>query len=681
METNIRLSREEIIRKMQFLEEVKISLKKVFFGIDDIIDSIIETISPWFITPKLQERPLIINLWGMTGTGKTSLVVKLAELLGMADKLFQYDLSTNNFGIRLFNEMNRLGDRSAGETFIILLDEFQNARTIDNEKNEKEPSEMKAIWSLIDSGKLLYSPLSSKDSRGSICGFRDRIASCITEGITIKDGKFVGNEEIYNVIMSIDGDNSSVFTENNIWLVWQFYPNYGYYELLKMLSSFNETDLLTFLDVLFKKALSQTNIDASKALVFITGNLDEAFNMNSELNPDIDPDTYRESTLKITIPEIKKALQSRFRNEQISRLGNIHYIYPALGSREYKAIIRHKLESISDQFLKETNIRIIFDPSIEVLVFEEGVYPVQGTRPLFSTIYNLVNTKLSKFIVDFYQCDSGEVDSIEVSYKNRIMQGKATYECKIIGIKEYDCSTDLSKLRENKQDDSQAITSVHEAGHTVLSIVLLRRIPELIRSRTAGVNTGGFVSGNIFDDTVVKDEVIKRMAILLGGMTAEQFIFGESLFTSGSASDIRKATNFGLEIAKTSGFASVPVNSKITESNTNFFFHENAEEIEAEVLKWIIDAKELAVSTLKTNETFLMSLSEALFDKSILTKGELEIYTRRFFSDFSEKQLICNGSKGEYVEILQTRARKLKEVSYNRNRIDTGFSDLVAYSE
>ncbi len=262
-----------------------------------------------------------------------------------------------------------------------------------------------------------------------------------------------------------------------------------------------------------------------------------------------------------------------------------------------------------------------------------------------------------------------------------VMQGKATFKNGFIGMKGYDCSTELSKLRENKQDDSQAITSVHEAGHAVLSIILLNRIPELIRSRTAGVNTGGFVSGNLFDGTIVKTDVIKRMAILLGGMTAEQFIFGESMLTGGSSSDIRKATTFGLEIAKTCGFSSIPTYYTFAEPSTNYYFHQAEEQIESEVAKWIIEAKRLALATLQNNESFLLSVGDSLFDKSIMTREELELHTRKFFPDFIEKQLISNGSKGDYVRILQKRAKELKAEQKEISCFSSDSADLVAYGE
>ena len=63
-----------IIEKRERLEKVRIALKKDFIGLDSVIDEMVDLIEPWYLFPELQFRPLVINLWGMTGVGKTDLV-------------------------------------------------------------------------------------------------------------------------------------------------------------------------------------------------------------------------------------------------------------------------------------------------------------------------------------------------------------------------------------------------------------------------------------------------------------------------------------------------------------------------------------------------------------------------------------------------------------------------------
>ncbi|MCB0472773.1 MAG: hypothetical protein KDC56_06915, partial [Flavobacteriaceae bacterium] len=57
----------EIIEKQQILDNTKQILKKEFIGIDHIIDEVVDAISSWYLFPDFQEKPVIINLWGLTG--------------------------------------------------------------------------------------------------------------------------------------------------------------------------------------------------------------------------------------------------------------------------------------------------------------------------------------------------------------------------------------------------------------------------------------------------------------------------------------------------------------------------------------------------------------------------------------------------------------------------------------
>ena len=66
--------RDEILKKEKLLNYAKEKLKQEFVGIDKVIDEVIDSISSWFLFPHIQERPVVVSLWGLTGTGKTELV-------------------------------------------------------------------------------------------------------------------------------------------------------------------------------------------------------------------------------------------------------------------------------------------------------------------------------------------------------------------------------------------------------------------------------------------------------------------------------------------------------------------------------------------------------------------------------------------------------------------------------
>jgi len=124
----------EIINRKKKLQEVQQLLKQEFVGIDKVIDELIYLFESWYLFSEYQLKPLIINLWGMTGIGKTSLIKRVVELLDLDDFYINLDMgyyaeSGNIKGI-LTDEFDHL----LGNSGIICFDEFQLCRTINEGK-------------------------------------------------------------------------------------------------------------------------------------------------------------------------------------------------------------------------------------------------------------------------------------------------------------------------------------------------------------------------------------------------------------------------------------------------------------------------------------------------------------------------------------------------------------------
>jgi ATP-dependent Lon protease len=84
---------ESISARQAALDRAAIFLKEQFVGIDEVIDSLLEYIQIWYLGPELLTRPIIVNLWGVTGVGKTDLVRKLVKFLDMQDRFAEVELS------------------------------------------------------------------------------------------------------------------------------------------------------------------------------------------------------------------------------------------------------------------------------------------------------------------------------------------------------------------------------------------------------------------------------------------------------------------------------------------------------------------------------------------------------------------------------------------------------------
>src|SRR5690554_486103 len=93
MATINKTTRTQLLKKHRILQQAAKVLKKEFIGLDNVIEEIIGSVSPWYFFPQLQENPVVVNLWGLTGVGKTSLINRLSELIHFEDKTYYF-----NFG-------------------------------------------------------------------------------------------------------------------------------------------------------------------------------------------------------------------------------------------------------------------------------------------------------------------------------------------------------------------------------------------------------------------------------------------------------------------------------------------------------------------------------------------------------------------------------------------------------
>jgi len=157
MNTKLEELKSEFLEKQQLLSKANKQLKKEFFGIDSIIDNITRTVSSWYVLSDIQESPLIINLWGLTGVGKTSLIKRLVEILNCKDRFFKFDLNQKGNTQSFSSGFNDLCENSDSSKVIIVLDEFQHSRTVKGpNRDEIENKYNQSIWQLLDTGKVHY---------------------------------------------------------------------------------------------------------------------------------------------------------------------------------------------------------------------------------------------------------------------------------------------------------------------------------------------------------------------------------------------------------------------------------------------------------------------------------------------------------------------------------------------
>ncbi|MBK8567590.1 MAG: hypothetical protein IPN76_30805 [Saprospiraceae bacterium] len=84
---------DQIVVRKQALAAAKAELKRQFIGIDHIIDDLLDHIQVWYLVQEILRRPVIVNLWGVTGVGKTNLIRKLIKALDLQEHFAEIKLS------------------------------------------------------------------------------------------------------------------------------------------------------------------------------------------------------------------------------------------------------------------------------------------------------------------------------------------------------------------------------------------------------------------------------------------------------------------------------------------------------------------------------------------------------------------------------------------------------------
>jgi len=525
----------ELIARKQKLEQAACALKEKFLGLDEIIDEVMSLLMPWYLFPKAQLRPTVINLWGLTGSGKTALVQTLVELLEYQKLYSHVDMgefeSDSAFWMKniLTDDLSFFHEKSP----IICLDEFQFARTLDNNGNELGKDKLRVIWDLLDSGKIQYIPNSSTYYLFRADNCLKRLEKLMKESVVLKDGIVTNGVEHF--VKAFEGfyfdynDRSDAVISPSYFITDDFVngmfhlfddDDFSKEQLRARIKSSTLEELISLVKQGMHTRPASKTLDLSHSLMFVLGNLDEAYSMSHNMNPDISADEFYEATAKITIADIKRALRKRFRPEQIARLGNNHIIYRSFNCAQFRALIRQELRRIQGFVKNQFGWKVMFDESVVNIVYAEGVFPAQGTRPVFTTVKNLIESKVSSLVVSILEY---QLEPVLINWK--FDNGQFAYEVldeksNVVLSFSDQAKMKLENLRRSVDPQIQAHTAVHEAGHAVLAALTLRIVPSVVVSRTAS-DMEGFCLVNFPKGPMTRESLKKDIVITLGGYVSK----------------------------------------------------------------------------------------------------------------------------------------------------------------
>jgi hypothetical protein len=518
----------QIEARKQILENTRSELKTHFVGIDATIDELLDYIQIWYLMPEILSRPIIVNLWGMTGVGKTDLVRRLIKCLNFQDRFVEIELSHtegSSWDSSVGSSLDRNGI-SDGKPAIVLFDEIQRFNTINTDGTPVQSSRFTDFWELLSDGKL------SKRVKDDLDYY---IQDYLYQQKNIKKRKERGEEDVdenptmgfyeaqsLKSILQLDGDISDIAEMSQMQMI----------EQIRQAKQ--------------KKKVYEP-IDHSKTLIIISGNLDEAFAMATQIaESDVDADIFHAFTKKITLVDIKNALSKSFRPEQVARFGNIHLIYASLKKCDFEQLIEHEIDRIVWTTKDKFDVNVSVDRSIHELVYRNGVFPVQGVRPVFSSLIDILETNLSKFLFTALLRSEKYID-ISYDFVKSQINAQIGYQ-----LEEIPFVGRIDKIRESNLRETIVNISVHESGHAVAYMVLFGLAPLQLKSKLASSYAGGFTFPHQIYET--KENLIRQIKIYLAGGLAEEIIFGDNLASVGRIHDREQATKIAIDYIRRYGF-------------------------------------------------------------------------------------------------------------------------------
>ena len=548
MESNEKL-RALIEERSERLRQIAAELKTELFGIDDVIDRVVEAVRAWYVLPDIITRPVIVNLWGLTGTGKTQLTRSLAKKLGFYDRLIEVQMDGfSNGGGNSVSAMLSESGIVQGTPGILVLDEFQRFRTVDRDGKDRKVERYMDVWTLLSDGKLPpnFSFLGELEMKLAEAAYREE-----RKRIKSQDGDEDEDDDIHHLFGSSAPKADSKFSLSP-------YQAKDFKETLKLeesvveIMTWSPTQLHARL-IAFKNDPQVWETDFSKLLIFVSGNLDEMYaNMASRVEDcDTNADVFHAMTRTLSVIDVKRALSERFKPEQIARLGNNHVIYPSLNRATYERLIEVAVGRYLLEVASTSGLRFVVTDAVKAQIYANSVFPTQGTRPVFSSVHGLLSAPLVIFTL--WALEHGAQPGQELTIDVDASAGAKNLEARWGDLThQMAVAFEINHLRQRTDPNMRAVLAVHEAGHGLVYALLFGQPPQEIR-----INMATFAGGyNSFNSLKVSSRrnLLDGICAALAGRAAEEMVFGAEALSSGSESDLKHATAQMASYIRHSGF-------------------------------------------------------------------------------------------------------------------------------
>ncbi|TFZ07911.1 AAA family ATPase [Ramlibacter humi] len=598
--------KDRIARRSAHLRQVACELKQELYGIDAAIDRVIESVRAWYVLPEIVQRPVIVCLWGLTGTGKTQLVRQLTRKLGFYDRFVEVQMDGFSHGSGYWSNSisSMLADSGIreGERGVVLLDEFQRFRTLDEKGTDQPVRRYQDVWALLSDGRL-PPPLS----------FLQDLEAALASA------EYDEDERQADAAESKDGEKPRVRRYRlSPWEARELKQSLKLAESLTDIMAWTPSQVRERMEA-FRASAERWDTDYSRLLIFVAGNLDEMYQGVAKRVEDCDTDAeiFHRYTRRLSVIDAKKALALRFKPEQVARLGNTHIVYASLDRAAYERLIAQQCQRYALETGQASGLVIEVDAGVQHQLYANGVFPAQGTRPLFSTIQSLLGGALAGIALWALEQGAEPGDAVQVS-----MSEDAQHLCARWRTQRqlFPASLELSRLKQRTHPDFRALLAAHEAGHALLYGLLLGHVPLEVKINVASFD-GGYNS-YLPLRTESRRTVLDTICVSLGGRAAETLVFGPDACTTGARQDLRSATREAAEFVRVHGFAGRLAHTDVG-VDPDCDFATDVDATNAAVERILASQMTRAQQLLRANAGLLARIAQALVRDGEVSRAEL----------------------------------------------------------
>jgi len=632
------------MKKYDELMEAAKKIKTKLIDCDKQIDQFAQLLAPWYCAPELLTKPLVINLVGMTGVGKTQMFRLFCDELGL-NEVSQMMTCANNNSVSPAQVAYRMKEEDGLDKGIIFIDEFQNFSCKGALGTRTNNSNTQEFWDILSDGKIPMN-LSKEELERTMRNIAYMINDTKTE-----DG-----------VMKRRAECPAFFGT----MAYRLFVLCKKKKPLAEIKKLCGKAAFDFIKDLYDHYDNKPIYSDFTRFLFVTScNLDCVFSdANDVASCELDADEVYESSKDVNVFDVKAGLTGWFFPEQIARLGNNFVIFHSLSKKSFETIIDQNLQILADHTKEAVGIEVTFDKTVKQMVYRNGVFPTQGVRPLISTINGVLASAVPFLVFKQKEADK----KITVKYNDDTMELEAN-GIKVSCIGPYDESAKRIKAHVNER----RCTSVHEAGHAIVYAESFGAIPRKMVSIVADSRVAaGFITTHLIRHTAIT--LKSYICVALAGMVAEELVFGKDFRTVGCSSDLAKAT--AMAAAYVRKFAFTDKIKAVVGPNTNEYnkMSDTSEEINTMIKECIVATRKILADNVK----LLKNISEIMFDKTRCTPEEFKDASEKFgkkYAIVSASKKITPNFEERYKIFNESDVKDMKEIK-NADECVSFFDDV-----